>query len=86
MTEIELKIDEMPQSHVGYGVAIIDPQIIEENNWQAGQILELSANKKAMSSYGQDFQRIVTVELSVLTVLQDTTLEQVSEKKLQLML
>jgi len=30
----------MPQSHVGYGVAIVDPQIIEENNWHAGQILE----------------------------------------------
>jgi len=47
LSEIELKIDEMPQSHVGYGVAIIDPQIIEENNWNAGQILELSANKKS---------------------------------------
>ncbi|MDH3313603.1 MAG: hypothetical protein OEM28_10720 [Nitrosopumilus sp.] len=47
MSEIELKIEEMPQSHVGHGVAIIDPQIIEENNWQTGQILELSANKKS---------------------------------------
>ena len=47
MSEIELKIEEMPQSHVGYGVAIIDPQTIEENNWKAGQILELSANKKS---------------------------------------
>ena len=27
-------------------VAVIDPQIIEDNNWNAGQILELSANKK----------------------------------------
>ena len=45
-TEIELKIEEMPQNYVGNGVAIIDPQIIEENNLQAGQILELSANKK----------------------------------------
>ena len=47
MSEIELKIEEMPQSHVGYGVAIIDPQTIEENNWKTGQILELSANKKS---------------------------------------
>ncbi len=47
MSEIELKIEEMPQSHVGHGVAIVDPQIIEENNWQTGQILELSANKKS---------------------------------------
>ena len=45
-TQIELKIEEMPQNYVGNGVAIIDPQIIEENNLQAGQILELSANKK----------------------------------------
>ena len=37
----------MPQSHVGHGVAIVDPQIIEENNWQTGQILELFANKKS---------------------------------------
>ena len=47
MSEIILKIEEMPQSHVGHGVAIVDPQIIEENNWQTGQILELSANKKS---------------------------------------
>jgi len=47
LSEIELKIEEMPQSHVGYGVAIIDPQTIEENNWKTGQILELSANKKS---------------------------------------
>ncbi|HJJ22910.1 MAG TPA: CDC48 family AAA ATPase [Nitrosopumilus sp.] len=47
MSEIVLKIEEMPQSHVGHGVAIVDPQIIEENNWQTGQILELSANKKS---------------------------------------
>ena len=47
MSEIELKIEEMPQSHVGNGVAIVDPQIIEDNNWQAGQILELSGNKKS---------------------------------------
>jgi len=45
-TDIELRIEEMPQSHVGNGVAIVDPQIIEDNKWQAGQILELSANKK----------------------------------------
>ena len=47
MSEIMLKIEEMSQSHVGHGVAIVDPQIIEENNWKTGQILELSANKKS---------------------------------------
>ena len=54
-TEIELKIEEMPQSHVGNGVAIVDPQIIEDNNWQAGQILELSANKKSQSHMIQNY-------------------------------
>ena len=46
MNEIELKIDEIPQQHVGAGRAIIDPKIIEDNNWNTGQILELSYNKK----------------------------------------
>ena len=41
MSEIELRIEEMPQNFVGNGVAIVDPQIIEDNNWNAGQILEL---------------------------------------------
>jgi len=46
MTEIELKIEEIPQQHVGNGRAIIDPKIIEDNNWNTGQILELTYNKK----------------------------------------
>ncbi len=46
MSETELRIEEMPQRYVGNGVAVIDPQIIEDNNLHAGQILELSANKK----------------------------------------
>ena len=47
MSEIELKIEEMPQAYVGKGVAVVDPKIIDENNWQAGQILELTSNKKS---------------------------------------
>ena len=47
MTEIELKIEEIPQQHVGKGRAIVDPKIIEENNWNTGQILELTYNKKS---------------------------------------
>ena len=47
MSEIELKIEEMPQAYVGKGVAIIDPTIIEENNWKPGQILEIFAKKKS---------------------------------------
>lgn len=46
MNEIELKIEEIPQQHVGKGRAIIDPKIIEDSNWNTGQILELTYNKK----------------------------------------
>ena len=46
MSEIILKIDEVPQQHVGRGRAIIDPKIVEDNNWNTGQILELTYNKK----------------------------------------
>ncbi len=46
MSEIVLKIDEIPQQHVGRGRAIIDPKIIEETKWNTGQILELTYNKK----------------------------------------
>jgi len=31
---------------VGRGRAIIDPKIMEDNNWNTGQILELTYNKK----------------------------------------
>ena len=46
MTEIILKIDEIPQQHVGRGRAIVDPKIIEDQKWNSGQILELTYNKK----------------------------------------
>ena len=46
MSEIVLKIDEVPQQHVGRGRAIIDPKVIEDNSWNTGQILELTYNKK----------------------------------------
>ena len=46
MSEIILKIDEIPQQHVGRGRAIVDPKIIEDQNWNTGQILELTYNKK----------------------------------------
>jgi len=46
MTEVVLKIDEVPQQHVGRGRAIVDPKIIEDQNWNTGQILELTYNKK----------------------------------------
>jgi transitional endoplasmic reticulum ATPase len=46
MSEIVLKVDEVPQQHVGRGRAIIDPKIIEDTNWNTGQIIELIYNKK----------------------------------------
>ena len=46
MSEIILKIDESPQQHVGRGRAIVDPNIIEDQKWNTGQILELTYNKK----------------------------------------
>ncbi len=46
MSEIVLKIDEVPQQHVGRGRAIIDPKIIEDTKWNTGQIVELIYNKK----------------------------------------
>ncbi len=38
MSEIILKIDEIPQQHVGRGMAIIDTKIIEDHKWELGQI------------------------------------------------
>src|SRR3972149_3917609 len=46
MSEIQLKIEEIPQQHVGKGRAIIDPKIIEDTTWDTGQILELTYHKK----------------------------------------
>ncbi len=46
MSEIILKIDEIPQQYVGRGKAIVDPKALEGADWNTGQILELSYNKK----------------------------------------
>ena len=46
MSEIELRIEETSQQHVGNGRAIIDLKIIEDAKWNTGQILELTYNKK----------------------------------------
>ena len=47
MNEIILKIEETAQRHVGKGLGVIDPKIVKENNWQTGQIIEITANKKS---------------------------------------
>lgn len=46
MSEIVLKVGEVPQQHVGRGKAIVDPKVLEDTDWNTGQILELSYNKK----------------------------------------
>ncbi len=47
MSEIILKITEVSQRHVGKGIAIVDPKIVEDNNWKTGQILGLVGNRKS---------------------------------------
>ncbi len=46
MNETTLKIGEIPLLHVGRGRAIVDPRVIEEQEWSTGQILELTCNRK----------------------------------------
>ncbi|MEK6833929.1 MAG: AAA family ATPase, partial [Thermoproteota archaeon] len=47
MNEIILKIGEVSQRLVGKGIAVIDPKIIEDNEWETGQILEIVGNRKS---------------------------------------
>ena len=47
MSEIILKIVEAAQRHVGKGIAVVDPKIVEDNGWKTGQILELVGNRKS---------------------------------------
>jgi len=47
MSEIILKITEISQRHVGKGIALVDPKIVEDNNWEIGQILEIIGNRKS---------------------------------------
>lgn len=43
----ELRIEETDQQHVGMGRAIVDPKIVQDAQWSAGQILELVCSKKS---------------------------------------
>ena len=47
INKINLQIAEISKRHIGKGIAIIDPKIVEENNFVTGQILELTGNKKS---------------------------------------
>ena len=38
MKEITLKIAEALQRHVGKGIAVVDPKVVEDNNWETGEI------------------------------------------------
>ena len=43
---IELRVAEIGRQHVGTGRAVIDPKIVAEGGWSAGQILEIIGEKK----------------------------------------
>jgi transitional endoplasmic reticulum ATPase len=47
MSEITLKIAEAAQRHVGKGIAVVDPKIVEDNGLETGQILELVGKRKS---------------------------------------
>jgi transitional endoplasmic reticulum ATPase len=47
MDDIILKIAEVAQRYVGSGIGIVDPKIVEENEWEGGKVLELVGNKKS---------------------------------------
>ena len=47
MNETILKVAEAAQRHVGKGIAVIDPKVVEDNNWEAGNVLELAGNRKS---------------------------------------
>ena len=46
MEEAALRVEEIPQQHVGRGRAMVDPEVAGARGWGTGQILELSYNKK----------------------------------------
>jgi transitional endoplasmic reticulum ATPase len=45
ITQIELKVTEIHPKDVGRGIAIVDPQIVRQQRWRAGQALEIKGNK-----------------------------------------
>ena len=47
MSEIILRIAEASHRHVGKGIAVVDQKIVEDNHWEAGNILELGGNSKS---------------------------------------
>ncbi|MDH2907891.1 MAG: CDC48 family AAA ATPase [Candidatus Nitrosotalea sp.] len=47
MGEVVLKIAEVPQRYVGNGIGIVDPKVVDDNQWTGGQVLEIVGNKKS---------------------------------------
>ncbi|MHA1288008.1 MAG: CDC48 family AAA ATPase [Candidatus Thorarchaeota archaeon] len=45
MTQIELKVAETHPKDVGRGIAIVDPQIVRQQGWRAGQAIEIRGTK-----------------------------------------
>jgi Cell division protein 48 (CDC48), N-terminal domain. len=62
MSEITLKIAEAAQRHVGKGIAVVDPKVVEENGWETGQILELVGNRKSHVNSGRVLHQIMELE------------------------
>lgn len=66
MEDITLRVAEAPPNLVGRSIAVVDPKIIKENGWQAGEVLEIKGNKRTYakiwpgqtSDYGKGFIRI----------------------------
>jgi transitional endoplasmic reticulum ATPase len=66
MDKINLRVAESPSNLVGRGIAVVDPKVIQEQGWQAGEVIEIIGNRKAYvkiwpgqsSEYGRGLIRI----------------------------
>lgn len=47
MEKITLRVAEAAPNLVGRSIAVIDPEVIRQNNWQSGQVIEIKGNNKA---------------------------------------
>ncbi len=46
MGYVELRVKEASQQHVGKGVAVVHPDMMAEQNWTSGQVIEIGQQKK----------------------------------------
>jgi len=46
MSYVELRVKEAAQQHVGKGVAVVHPDVMAEQNWTSGQVIEIGQQKK----------------------------------------